>query len=230
MTFDTNSKYFKTVTNGDFEVGGLARGPCLVGYGQQNNDQFFDYHQNKGFTCMINRSGTTLGPGSSFTINYFVPSHAFTSKLYSATFSTTLIGQLNIGGQRVPPSYKASTTYTNIGATTSNVVTLYRRESTADSWSSVDTGQVIWQRRQWSQSEFGGFSIDAYGYVLDVDILQAAVSGRSTSYYYKVELPNTWNNTMQSAGSSANFGTAVYDFESPSVGRAPEELDLAVTP
>lgn len=227
VTFDTNSKYFKTVTNGNYEVGGLARGPCLVGYGRENNDQFFDYHQNKGFTCLMSRSGVTLVPGASFNMEFFVPSHNMPSALYQATLNTYFIGQINGGGTRVPRPVISNTTYTNFGATTSNVVTLYRRESTSDSWASIDTGKVQRQRAQYT---YDGFSITNDYYLLDVDVVQAAVSGRSTSYYYKILLPNTWNNTMQYAGTAVNYGTLSYWMYTPSVGRAPEELDLAVTP
>lgn len=226
VTFDTNDKYIKTVSSGAFKVGGLARGPCLVGFAVENNDQFFDYHQNKGFTTLLNRPATNLTPGTALALEFFVPSHNFSSSVYSASFSASNIGQLNLGGVRIPPASLSGATITNTAQTTSNVVFLNRRESPSDSWSFVTSGKVIYQSLQFTD---GIFNVTTSAYLLDVDLLSPAVSARSTSYYYRLSLTSSWNNTMQAGGSSANYGTAEYRVVGPSVGRPPVELDLDVT-
>ena len=225
-TFDTNKKYFKTVQNGDFEVGGIQRGPCLVGYAEPNNDQFYDFHQNKGFTTMISRSSVQLVPGVAFTINLFVPSHAYASKSYSASHSTYYIGRINGGGAQFP--HGVTPTITTLGSTSSSVATLHRRASTSASWSSIDTGQVYYYSASFTAS---GTTWTLLYYEIGIDLLQAAVNGRGTSYYYRLSLPSTWNSTMQNAsGQSTNYGSAGHRTLIPSVGREPTQLDLTVTP
>lgn len=227
MTFDTNDKYIKTVSSGAFKVGGLARGPCLVGFAVENNDQFFDYHQNKGFTSLLSRPATTLTPGTALALEFFVPSHNFSSTTYSASFSASNIGQLNFGAIRIPPASLSGASINNNGQTTSNVVMLNRRESPSDNWSFVTSGKVIYQTLYWTENSI---NVSGSAYLLNVDLLNFAASGRSTSYYYRLSVSSSWNNTMLAGGNYANYGAQSYRVAGPSVGRPPAELDLDVTP
>jgi hypothetical protein len=234
IKFDTNEKYFRTVTNGNYEVGGIARGPCVVGYGTNGNDQFFDFHQNKGFTTLLSRSGITITPYADFTMEFFVPSHAHSSGTYSASMSTTNIGYLDGGGVVVPRDALGNATFTTYAQTSNNAVTLYRRESPSDNWTSVYSDKLKYITASFTSASWGSSTYTRSYYYPDIYFPDDARYYRSTSMYYKVDIPVSWVQnfyyTANSQFAGNAFGTKPFWMHIPSVGRAPTELDIEVTP